>query len=137
MQESSASWQPSEQPTVLIVREAMLRTTFGWRFGELALLAMPTGPETTDSRPILCPGGHAMLVPLREGVAEPGGVHGGLTRVDLQTGASALASFKIPISQWYGFHFGGSPDGSSVAVNTMWREGQADWSVQPPRLPTE
>lgn len=115
----------------------MLRTTFGWQLGGGELQEMPTVPDQAqDVRGVLAPGGQAMLVPLRYGDPFAIGVEGGVARIDLRTGASAVAGFTIPSTERFGFRFGGSPDGRSVAVNTKWLKGEIDRSVTPPRVPT-
>lgn len=134
---SSAPWVSSAALTMLLVRESLLRTTFGWQPGAGALLQLPTAPEqASDVRGVLVPGGRAMLVPLRYSDPSTVGVEGGVARIDLRTGASAVARFTIPNAESFGYRFGGSPDGRIVAVDTMWLEGELDMSVSPPQVPT-
>ena len=132
----------TDEPVALVVEDHSPRRTLGWRLGAstLDVAAELTGTSPRGESPVLCPGGHVLLIDRIEARAtrEGGCVRDdpGLARVDLRTGKTSWLAFAgLPHSPGFA-HFGGSPDGTSVSLAYPWERTPGDWSTMPPTIGT-
>ncbi|WP_421733100.1 TolB family protein [Cellulomonas sp.] len=151
--DDAAPLWPTSQPVALVVREPSpdglglwidteprSHRFLGWSPGSSLLTVMADVPGVDgEGNPILCAGGHAVLVELARCMADDGGrfvevVDRGVARVDLRTGAVARVELEpLPFSSLVRTAFAGSPDGASVAMLGPRVRPPARGSATPPR----
>jgi hypothetical protein len=125
--EEAAQLWPASQSIGLVVYDDLGSRMLGWPVGSRVLREMPTVQGMfRQGRPVLCPGGHGVLLDLRTRVVDEAGgvdrVERGVARVDLRTGAVARLSFDTLPNSKMSASVAGSPDGARVAFAWAWQD---------------